>query len=132
MAFISSAKHSSKNEDGNTACVPTASTNVPTATASVATISQDTACAYITSQSSGSQIKFKDINQIDKDDMEEMDIKWNMALLSMRADKFWKKTGKKISIQGSDVDRGRRDNFRQGSKAEEQAPKALMAIDGVG
>nr|GFB44112.1 hypothetical protein [Tanacetum cinerariifolium] len=32
-----------------------------------------------------------------------MDIKWNMALLSMRADKFWKRTGKKISIQGSDV-----------------------------
>nr|GFA43006.1 hypothetical protein [Tanacetum cinerariifolium]GFB18179.1 hypothetical protein [Tanacetum cinerariifolium] len=26
-----------------------------------------------------------------------------MALLSIRADKFWKKTGKKISIQGSDV-----------------------------
>nr|GFC61999.1 ribonuclease H-like domain-containing protein [Tanacetum cinerariifolium] len=32
-----------------------------------------------------------------------MDIKWNMALLSMRADKFWKRTGKKISIQGSNV-----------------------------
>nr|GFA83129.1 hypothetical protein [Tanacetum cinerariifolium] len=43
------------NEDGNTACVPTASTNVPTASASVATISQDTACAYIASQSSGSK-----------------------------------------------------------------------------
>nr|GEW34817.1 hypothetical protein [Tanacetum cinerariifolium] len=76
------------SEDGNTACVSTASTNVPTASASVATISQDTACAYIASQSSGSQIKFEDINQIDEDDMEEMDIKWNMALLSMRADKF--------------------------------------------
>nr|GEV27151.1 reverse transcriptase domain-containing protein [Tanacetum cinerariifolium] len=80
--------------------------------------------------------RLQDINQIDEDDMEEMDIKWNMALLSMRIDKFWKRTGKKISIQGSDVagiqDRGRRDNFRQGSKAEEQAPKALMAIDGVG
>nr|GEW58263.1 putative ribonuclease H-like domain-containing protein [Tanacetum cinerariifolium] len=161
MAFISSAKHNSGNEDGNTACVPTASTNVPTASASVATISQDTACAYIASQSSGSQIKFEDINQIDEDDMEEMDIKWNMALLSMRADKFWKRIGKKISIQGSDVagfdkskvkcfnchkmghfgrecralrsqDIERRDNFRQGSKAKEQAPKALMAIDGVG
>nr|GEX46223.1 hypothetical protein [Tanacetum cinerariifolium] len=75
MAFISSAKHISKNEDGNTVCVPTASTNVPTASASVATICQDTACAYIAFQSSGSQIKFEDINQIDKDDMEEIDIK---------------------------------------------------------
>nr|GFD24475.1 ribonuclease H-like domain-containing protein [Tanacetum cinerariifolium] len=74
--------------------------------------------------------------------MEEMDIKWNMALLSMMADRFWKKTWKKISIQGSDMagfdkskvecfnfhkmghfakecrasrsqDRGRRDNYRQ-------------------
>nr|GEU75430.1 hypothetical protein [Tanacetum cinerariifolium] len=84
-----------------------------------------------------------------------------MALLSMRADKFWKKTGKKISIQGTDVagfdkskvecfnyhkighfarecraprsqGRGRRENFKQGSKVEESAPKALMAIDEVG
>nr|GFA80832.1 hypothetical protein [Tanacetum cinerariifolium] len=106
MAFISSAKHSSRNEDGNTASVPTTSTNVPTASASVATISQDTACAYIAFQSNGSQIKFEDINQIDKDDMEEM--------------------------APRSQDRGRRDNFRQGSKAKEQVPRELMAIDGVG
>nr|GEX09272.1 putative ribonuclease H-like domain-containing protein [Tanacetum cinerariifolium] len=56
--------------------------------------------------------------KIDEDDIEEMDIKWNMALLSMRADRS--------------QDRGRRDNYRQGSKVEEHAPKALMAIDGVG
>nr|GFC78183.1 hypothetical protein [Tanacetum cinerariifolium] len=41
-----------------------------------------------------------DINQIDEDDIEEMDIKLNMALLSMRADIYWKRTGKKITIQG--------------------------------
>nr|GFB26486.1 hypothetical protein [Tanacetum cinerariifolium] len=103
MAFIYSSKNSSGNEDGNIACVSTSSTTVPTASASVATISQDTASAYIASQSNGSQIKFKGINQIDEDDMEKIDIKWSMALLSMRADKFWKRTGKKISIQGLDV-----------------------------
>nr|GEW99171.1 hypothetical protein [Tanacetum cinerariifolium] len=89
-------KHSRGNEDVNTASVSTASTNVPTASANIptASISQDTACAYIASQSSGSQIKFKDINQIDEDDMEEIDIKWNMALLSMRDDKW-------VTLQGS-------------------------------
>ncbi|GJS69342.1 hypothetical protein Tco_0702183 [Tanacetum coccineum] len=56
-------------------------------------------------QQSGSQIKYEDITQIDDDDIEEIDIKWNMALLSMRADRFWKKTSKKITIQGSDVAR---------------------------
>nr|GEX91392.1 hypothetical protein [Tanacetum cinerariifolium] len=161
MTFISSSKNSSGNEDGNIACVSTASTTFPTGSVNVATISQDTASTYIASQSNGSQIKFKDINQIDEDDMEEIDIKRSMALLSLRADKFWKRTGKKISIQGSDVagfdksrvvcfnyhkmghfareckeprsqERGRKESYRQGSKTEEKTPKALMAIDGVG
>nr|GFB93846.1 hypothetical protein [Tanacetum cinerariifolium] len=161
MAFVSSSKNNSGNEDGNISCVSTSSTTFPTASASVAIISQDTASAYISSQSNGSQIKFEDINQINEDDMEEMDIKWSMALLCMRADKFWKRTGKNISIQGSDVagfnkskvkcfncynmgpfvrecreprsqERGRKENYRQGSKAKEKTPKALMAIDRVG
>nr|GEY81985.1 hypothetical protein [Tanacetum cinerariifolium] len=74
MAFISSSKNSN-NEDGNTICVTTATTAFPTGSVNVATINQDTASAFITSQSHGSQIKFEDINQIDEDDMEEMDIK---------------------------------------------------------
>nr|GFB97502.1 hypothetical protein [Tanacetum cinerariifolium] len=120
MAFISSAKHSSGNKDGNPTCVSTASTIVPTASASVATISHDTACAYISSQSSGSQIKFEDINQIDEDDMEEMDIKWNMALLSMREDKW-------VILQESA-------GLPEARKEEEEKTidRALMAIDGVG
>nr|GEX98876.1 hypothetical protein [Tanacetum cinerariifolium] len=67
----------------HTASILTASTQVSTVSADVAaiSISHDTVCAYITSQSNGSRIKYKDITQIDKDDIEEIDIKWNMALL---------------------------------------------------
>nr|GEY26220.1 hypothetical protein [Tanacetum cinerariifolium] len=70
IAFISSTKHSRGNDEVNTASVYTASANVPTVS-----ISQETGCAYIASQSGESQIKFEDINQINEDDMEEMDIK---------------------------------------------------------
>nr|GFA07121.1 hypothetical protein [Tanacetum cinerariifolium] len=64
MAFISSAKHNSGNKEVNIASGSTASINVSTASANigVASNSQDTACAYITFQSSSSQIKFEDIN----------------------------------------------------------------------
>nr|GEX25645.1 retrovirus-related Pol polyprotein from transposon TNT 1-94 [Tanacetum cinerariifolium] len=55
MTFISSVKHSRRNDEVNTASVYTGSSNVPTASVNVATISisQETACAYIASQSSG-------------------------------------------------------------------------------
>nr|GEV85760.1 hypothetical protein [Tanacetum cinerariifolium] len=70
MAFISLAKHSSGNEKVNIASVSTASTNVSTASANigVATISQDTACAYIASQSSGKKISIQgtDVAGFDK------------------------------------------------------------------
>nr|GEV28677.1 hypothetical protein [Tanacetum cinerariifolium] len=105
MTFISSSNTSSGKGKVHTASVPTVSTQVSTASTDVAaaSLSHDTVCAYISSQSNGSQIRYEDITQIDKEDIEEIDIKWNMALLSMRADRFWKKTGKKITIQGSDV-----------------------------
>nr|GEW02957.1 hypothetical protein [Tanacetum cinerariifolium] len=162
MAFISSSNTNSGKGEVHTASVLTASIQVSTASINVvaASLSHDTVCAYIASQSNGSQIKYKGITHIDEDDIEEMDIKWNMALLSMRDDRFWKKTGKKITIQGSDVagfdkskvecfnchkmghfarecrasrsqDRGKRESYKQGPKEEEPAPKALMAIDGI-
>nr|GFB52842.1 hypothetical protein [Tanacetum cinerariifolium] len=100
MAFISSSNTSSGKSEVSTASVPTASTQVSIASTNVAaaSLSHD-----ISTQSNGSQIKYEDISQIDEDDIEEMDIKWIMTLLSMRADRFWKKTGKKITIQGSNV-----------------------------
>ncbi|GJR21256.1 hypothetical protein Tco_0969783 [Tanacetum coccineum] len=53
------------------------------------------------SQPQGSQLVHEDLEQIHDDDLEEMDLKWNMALLSMRARKFYQRTGRKIIIDGS-------------------------------
>nr|GFC12809.1 hypothetical protein [Tanacetum cinerariifolium] len=77
IAFISSSNTSSGKGKVHTASVPTASTQVSTASTDVAaaSISHDTVCAYIASQSNGSQIKYKDISQIDEDDIEKIDIK---------------------------------------------------------
>ncbi|GKD57307.1 putative ribonuclease H-like domain-containing protein [Tanacetum coccineum] len=38
-----------------------------------------------------------------KDDIEEIDLKWQLALLSMRTKRFFQKTGRKITINGSDT-----------------------------
>ncbi|GJV37395.1 ribonuclease H-like domain-containing protein [Tanacetum coccineum] len=135
MAFISSSNTSSGKGEVPTASVPTASSQVSTVSTEVAaaSLSHDTICAYIATQSSGSQIKYEDITQIDEDDIEEMDIKWNLALLSMRADR-WNASidfAKECRAPRSQ-DRGKRESYRKDPKVEEPAPKALMAIDGIG
>nr|GFA71009.1 hypothetical protein [Tanacetum cinerariifolium] len=114
MDFISSAKHSSGNEEVNIASISTASTNVSTASANigVASISQDTACAYIASQSS-------DVTGFAKSKVECFNFH--------KMGHFIRECGAPRS-----QDRGRRDSCRQGFKVEEQAPKALMEIDGAG
>nr|GEU71237.1 hypothetical protein [Tanacetum cinerariifolium] len=63
MAFISSSNTSSRKGEVYTASVSTASVQVSTASTDVAaaSLSHDTVCAYIASQSNGFQIKFKDI-----------------------------------------------------------------------
>nr|GFC44170.1 ribonuclease H-like domain-containing protein [Tanacetum cinerariifolium] len=41
--------------------------------------------SFFASQYSSSQLDNKDLKQIDVDDLEEMDLKWQMAMLTMRA-----------------------------------------------
>ncbi|GJS76555.1 ribonuclease H-like domain-containing protein [Tanacetum coccineum] len=43
------------------------------------------------------------LEQIHDDDLEEIDLKWQLALLSMRAKKFYQRTRKKITINGGDT-----------------------------
>ncbi|GKD21232.1 hypothetical protein Tco_1222935 [Tanacetum coccineum] len=60
---------------------------------STANLSNDTIYAFLASQPNGSQLVHEDLEQIHKDDLEEMDLKWQLALMSMRTRKFFQKTG---------------------------------------
>ena len=41
----------------------------------------------------------QDLDHIDPDDLEEIDLKWQMAMLTLRARKFWKKTGREVKYK---------------------------------
>nr|GFC23456.1 ribonuclease H-like domain-containing protein [Tanacetum cinerariifolium] len=47
-------------------------------------------------QSTSSQLDNEDLKQIDVDDLEEMDLRWQMAMLTMRARRFLQKTGRNL------------------------------------
>ncbi|GJT15307.1 putative ribonuclease H-like domain-containing protein [Tanacetum coccineum] len=95
---------SSSFSTANTQVSP-ASTQVSTASTQVSTanLSDDTVYAFLASQPNGSQLVYEDLEQIHEDDIEEMDLKWQLALLSMRTRRFFQKTGRKITINGSDT-----------------------------
>ncbi|GJX90576.1 hypothetical protein Tco_0343902 [Tanacetum coccineum] len=98
-------------------------------------------------------------NAIDADDLEKMDLKWQMAMLTMRARRFLNKTGRKISANGSETIRfnkskverynchkrghftrecmalrenRNREPVRRNKTVETTKTKALVAQDGLG
>ncbi|GJV73869.1 ribonuclease H-like domain-containing protein [Tanacetum coccineum] len=44
------------------------------------------------------QLDNEDLQQINPDDLEEMDLRWNIAMLTMRARRFLKNTGRKLDM----------------------------------
>ncbi|GJS97844.1 ribonuclease H-like domain-containing protein [Tanacetum coccineum] len=104
MAFVSTP--SSTNEI-NTANVQVSTANSTVSTDSTldstANLSDATVYAFLANQPNGSQLVHEDLEQIYEDDLEEMDLKWQLALLSMRARRYYQRTRKKITINGSDT-----------------------------
>ncbi|GJU86758.1 ribonuclease H-like domain-containing protein [Tanacetum coccineum] len=98
MAFVSTLSTSNNDDVSTVFGVSTASPQVSTANLSDATV-----YAFLANQPNGSQLVHEDLEQIHEDDLEEMDLKWQLALLSMRAKRFFQKTGKKITINESDT-----------------------------
>ncbi|GKG34404.1 ribonuclease H-like domain-containing protein, partial [Tanacetum coccineum] len=81
--------------------------STPASTASshdnTANLSDATVYAFLANQPNGSHLVHEDLEQIHEDDLEEMDLKWQLALLSMRARRYFQRTGKKINVNGSDT-----------------------------
>ncbi|GJZ47722.1 ribonuclease H-like domain-containing protein [Tanacetum coccineum] len=107
MAFVSSSNNntSSTNEAVNTAHeVSTASTQVNAANfTNIDNLSDVVICAFFASQPNSPQLVHEDLQQIHLDDMEEMDLRWQMAMLTMRARRFLKNTGRKLTVNGNET-----------------------------
>ncbi|GJW77058.1 ribonuclease H-like domain-containing protein [Tanacetum coccineum] len=54
--------------------------------------------SFFASQPSIPQLDNEDLQQINPDDLKEMDLRWNIAMLTMRARRFLKNTGRKLDM----------------------------------
>ncbi|GJR71763.1 hypothetical protein Tco_0084128 [Tanacetum coccineum] len=81
-------------------------------------------------QPNESQLVYEDLEQIHEDDIEEMDLKWQLALLSMRTRRFFQKTGRKITINGSNT--AGYDKSKDCKCGRNFLPIAMVALDWSG
>ncbi|GKC42420.1 hypothetical protein Tco_1060142 [Tanacetum coccineum] len=72
--------------------------------------------SFFANQSNSPQLNDKDLQQTDADDLEEIDLKWQMAMLTMRARRFLNKTERKINANAQD--RSKREQEQRTCKEE--------------
>nr|GFC41975.1 hypothetical protein [Tanacetum cinerariifolium] len=102
IAFISSTPADSINDSVSAAVnVSAVGTKFSASTLlNVDSLSNDVIYSFFSSQSSSPQLDNEELKQIDADDLEEMDLKWQMAMLTMRARRFLQKTGRNLGANG--------------------------------
>nr|GFA05171.1 hypothetical protein [Tanacetum cinerariifolium] len=83
-------------------CVSAASTKAPTSILpNVDDLSDAFIYFFFASQCNSLQLDNEDLKQIDTDDLEEMDLKWQMAMLTMRARRFLQRTRRNLGANGT-------------------------------
>ncbi|GJY47982.1 ribonuclease H-like domain-containing protein [Tanacetum coccineum] len=101
MAFISSENTSSTNEAVNTAHqVSTANSHGQASSSSYA---NDVIFSFFISQSKSPLLDNKDMEQIDSDDLKEIDLKWQVAMLIIRIKRFINKTRRNLNLNGKEA-----------------------------
>ncbi|GJR56244.1 ribonuclease H-like domain-containing protein [Tanacetum coccineum] len=80
------------------------STASSSSTQNVAFVSENTSSTNDVSTAYGvcPQLDHEDLEQLDEFDLEEMDLKWQVAMISMRMKKFYKKTGRKLQFDAKE------------------------------
>nr|GEW29387.1 hypothetical protein [Tanacetum cinerariifolium] len=102
LAFVSSTPTDSTNKSVSAAVnVSGVGTKLSASTLpNVDSLSNAAIYSFFASQSSSPRLDNKDLKQIDVDDLEEMDLKLQMAMLTMRARRFLQKTGRNLGANG--------------------------------
>nr|GEW39005.1 hypothetical protein [Tanacetum cinerariifolium] len=93
--------------------------------------------SFFVNQSNSPQFNNEDLQYIDDDNLEEMDLKWQMVMLTMRARRFLKKTRRKVGANGSESigalkENRNREPLRRNVTVETADAKALMAQVRIG
>nr|GEU75921.1 putative ribonuclease H-like domain-containing protein [Tanacetum cinerariifolium] len=95
LAFVSSSQTNSTTDSVSVVVHVSAvgSTLPASSLPNVDSLSNAVIYSFFSSQSTNPQLDNEDLKQIDVDDLEEMDLRWQMAMLTMRARRFLQKTG---------------------------------------
>nr|GEW74782.1 retrovirus-related Pol polyprotein from transposon TNT 1-94 [Tanacetum cinerariifolium] len=75
-------------------------------------IMEDVLHSFVIENEPTQQLAYEDFELVDQLEMEELDIKWQMAMLSLRINKFQKKAGRKINFNNKDFARFNRRKAR--------------------
>nr|GEW52700.1 reverse transcriptase domain-containing protein [Tanacetum cinerariifolium] len=102
VAFVSAKSTISTNELNAAYSVSTTTSHSSQAQGSSSYV-DELMFLFFANQSSSPQLDNEDLEQIDQDDSEEMELKWQMAMLSMRVKRFYKKTRRKLEFNGKEL-----------------------------
>ncbi|GKB21791.1 ribonuclease H-like domain-containing protein, partial [Tanacetum coccineum] len=58
--------------------------------------------SFFANQSSGPHLDHEDLEQLDEFDLEDIDLKWQVAMIFMRLKKFYKKTGRRLQFDAKE------------------------------
>ncbi|GJS15856.1 hypothetical protein Tco_0410328 [Tanacetum coccineum] len=103
LAFLSFKNTSSTNEvstaSGNFGVNTARGTNSSSQVSSTPG-ADEVVCSFFAQQTTSPPLDNEDLQQIDQDDLEELDIRWQVAMLTVRVQRFIKKTGRNLDFKG--------------------------------